>query len=77
MKLDINPPTTSQSVDWYSEGESRTVEFDGSSVTVRFIGRRGRRGRIAISAPPGAAFREGRQAEDVPNGHLGEKRSGP
>lgn len=51
-----NSPT-SQSVDWYHEGESRTVEVDGMKVTVRFIGRKGRRGRIAIVAPAGAEFR--------------------
>jgi hypothetical protein len=47
----------SQSIDWYAEGESRIVEIDGVQVTVRFVGRRGRRGRIAIIAPPGATFR--------------------
>ena len=46
----------SQSVDWYHEGESRTVEVDGVQVTVRLIGRKGRRSRIAIVAPAGAAF---------------------
>jgi hypothetical protein len=45
-----------QSIDWYAEGESRTVEVDGVRITVRFIGRRGRRGRIAIEAPAGAVF---------------------
>jgi hypothetical protein len=49
-------PATSQSIDWYHEGQSRTIEVDGVRVTVRFIGRRGRRGRIAIEAPPGARF---------------------
>jgi hypothetical protein len=47
---------TSQSIDWYSEGETRTVEVDGVRVIVRFVGRQGRRGRIAISAPAGAKF---------------------
>jgi hypothetical protein len=49
---------SSQSVDWYHEGESRTVEVNGVQVTVRLIGRKGRRSRIAIVAPAGAAFRE-------------------
>jgi hypothetical protein len=47
----------SQCVDWYAEGEERIVEADGIRVVVRFVGRKGRRGRIAITAPPGAAFR--------------------
>jgi len=50
------PPATSVLVDWYSEGESKTVEVDGVRIIVRFIGRRGRRGRIAIEAPAGAVF---------------------
>jgi len=48
--------TVSQSIDWYAEGEERIVEADGIRVVVRFVGRKGRRGRIAITAPPGAAF---------------------
>jgi hypothetical protein len=51
------PAKTSQSVDWYHEGESRTVEVNGVQVTVRLIGRKGRRSRIAIVAPAGAEFR--------------------
>ena len=46
----------SVSIDWYHEGEARTVEVDGVRVVVRFVGRRGRRGRIRITAPPGAVF---------------------
>jgi hypothetical protein len=48
---------TSQSIEWYAEGESRTVEVAGIQVTIRFIGRKGRRGRILIEAPAGAVFR--------------------
>lgn len=54
---DRPPVRTSQSVDWYHEGESRTVEVAGVQVTVRLIGRKGRRSRIAIVAPAGAEFR--------------------
>jgi hypothetical protein len=50
---------TSQSFDWYSEGEARTVEADGVRITVRFVGRKGRRARIAITAPAGAVFDAG------------------
>lgn len=56
------PPPTSQSIDWYHEGEQRTVEVDGVRVTIRFIGRKGRRGRIAIEAPAGAVFRSSEDA---------------
>jgi hypothetical protein len=51
------PANTSQSVDWYAEGEERTVDAGGVQIAVRFVGRKGRRGRIAITAPPGAVFR--------------------
>jgi hypothetical protein len=51
------PAEVSQCVDWYAEGEERIVEAGGMQVVVRFVGRKGRRGRIAITAPPGAAFR--------------------
>jgi hypothetical protein len=51
------PAEASQSIDWYAEGEERVVEADGIQISVRFVGRKGRRGRIAITAPPGAAFR--------------------
>jgi hypothetical protein len=50
------PPSTSQCIDWYAEGQSRTVEVNGVRIVVRFIGRKGRRGRIAIEAPAGAVF---------------------
>jgi hypothetical protein len=46
-----------QSIDWYAEGESRTIEVNGVQATVRFVGRRGRRARIAITGPAGAVFR--------------------
>ena len=50
------PGETSQSVDWYHEGEERVVEAGGVQVVVRFVGRKGRRGRIAITAPACATF---------------------
>ena len=56
--LPADTPLTSQSVDWYHEGESRTVDVAGVQVTVRLVGRKGRRSRIAIVAPAGAEFRE-------------------
>ena len=54
-----SPPLhpTSQSTDWYHEGQVRIVTVDGAEVAVRFVGRKGRRGRIVITAPPGASFR--------------------
>jgi len=52
-----SPPPTSVCIDWYSEGECRAVEVGGVRVVVRYVGRSGRRGRIAIEAPAGAVFR--------------------
>ena len=45
-----------QHIEWYYPGQSRSLEVGGVQVTVRFVGRKGRRGRIAITAPPGAVF---------------------
>ena len=50
------PADTSQSIEWYADGQERIVEADGIQVVVRLVGRKGRRARIAITAPPGAAF---------------------
>jgi hypothetical protein len=50
---------TSTCIDWFSEGESKQVDFNGVTVVVRFIGRKGRRGRIVIEAPAGSVFRAG------------------
>ncbi len=50
------PLPTCKCVDWYAEGETRIVAVGGMQITVRFIGRKGRRGRIAIEAPAGAVF---------------------
>ncbi len=47
---------TCQCIDWFHEGEFKVVEIGGIQVTVRYIGRKGRRGRIAIEAPAGAVF---------------------
>jgi hypothetical protein len=47
---------TCQSIDWYGEGQTRVVQFGDVRITVRFLGRHGRRGRILIEAPPGAVF---------------------
>ena len=51
------PAETSQSIEWYAEGEERIVDVCGIRIAVRLVARNGRRGRIAITAPPGAAFR--------------------
>jgi hypothetical protein len=49
---------------WFHPGQSRTIEIGSMKVTVRYVGRKGRRGRIAITAPAGAVFCEvtGQQA---------------
>lgn len=48
---------TSRLIDWFSEGETCVVEVSGVRVSVRFVGRKGRRGRIVIEAPAGSVFR--------------------
>jgi len=53
-------PDASQAVcdvGWYHPGQSRSIEFGGLQVTVRFVARKGRRGRIAITATVGNGFR--------------------
>lgn len=52
----------SQCIEWYHEGQSRTVETNGVRIEIRFIGGKGRRARIAIVAPPGATFRAAERA---------------
>jgi integrase len=47
---------TRQCVDWFHEG-NEVVEVNGVRITVRFVGRRGRRARMAIEAPARAVFR--------------------
>jgi len=59
------PAEVSRSIDWYAEGEERIVDAGGIRITVRFVGRKGRRARIAITAPPGAAFRSLDSNENV------------
>ena len=54
---------TSRYVDWYSEGQQCTVEVNGTAITVRMVGRKGRRARIAISAPTRSAFTLGGRKE--------------
>jgi hypothetical protein len=51
------PAEVSQSIDWYAEGEERIVEVGGIRIAVRFVARKGRRGRIAITSPAGTIFR--------------------
>jgi hypothetical protein len=43
-------------IDWYAEGESKTLVLPGVRVIVRYVGRKGRRARICITAPAGALF---------------------
>ena len=58
----------SQSIDWYAEGQGRTVEVDGVRVTVRLVTRKGRRSRIAITAPAGAVFSSAEETSNQVNG---------
>jgi hypothetical protein len=50
-------PSMSKSIEWYTEGEARDVEFERVRLTVRYVGRKGRRARIAIIGPAGTVFR--------------------
>lgn len=49
--------STCQSIEWYSEGQSRIVDVGGIQIEIRFVARKGRRSRISITAPAGAVFR--------------------
>jgi hypothetical protein len=61
-----------RSIEWYSQGQTRVITVGSVRVTVRFVGRKGRRARIAIAGPPGAVFHtaEGEPpgGTDEPNG---------
>lgn len=59
-RLEAAQLLTSQCIDWFHEGESKIVEVDGVRITVRFIGRKGRRARILIEAPAGTVFESSR-----------------
>lgn len=52
------PTHRSQSTSWFAEGEAIRVWVGETEVVVRFLGRKGRRARISISAPAGAQFQE-------------------
>ncbi len=52
----VAPQVTRRSADRHSEGEFHLVEYDAVRIVVCYVGRLGRRGRILIEAPAGAAF---------------------
>jgi hypothetical protein len=56
---------TSQLIDWFAEGQTFEVEFAGVVMTVRYVCRKGRRARIAITGPAGAVFRSLDSSETV------------
>ena len=43
---------TCRCIDWFSEGDAKLLEVDGIRVTVKLIGRKARRARIAIEVAP-------------------------
>lgn len=49
-------PGFSRSIDWYAQGQGRVVEVNGIRLTVRLVDRKGRKARIAITAPPNSVF---------------------
>ena len=44
------PTEVSRSTEWYAAGDEWIVDVGGIWMVVRFVGRKGRRGRIAIIA---------------------------
>lgn len=63
--LTPSPTNASQSIDWYAEGEARLVQCGGMTVMVRYVGRKGRRARIAITGPAGTSFHEVDATENI------------
>ena len=53
---------TSQLIDWYAVGQGCVIEVGGATVSLRVVGQKGRRTRIAVVAPAPATFsaKEGR-----------------
>ena len=49
----VDPDETSQSIEWYHEGQSRLVSVNGIDVIIRLVGRKNRKARIALEAPTG------------------------
>ncbi len=47
---DAPRPDRAASIQWYHPGQERTVNVDGVAVIVRFVERKGRRGRFAVNA---------------------------
>lgn len=47
-----------ESTTWFSPGQSRSVLVNGIEIVVRFVGRKGRRGRICVTAPAESIFVE-------------------
>ena len=39
---------TPQSIDWYAPGQTRVFDVEGVQIAVRYVGGKGRRGRIAV-----------------------------
>lgn len=64
--VDVGALKTCRSIDWYAVGQCRTVDANGVRVVIRFVGRQGRRARIAITAPNGSTFNSGRSDETLP-----------
>ena len=55
-------PPTSQLIDWYAVGQGCEIEVGSVTVSLRVVGQKGRRTRIAVTAPAPATFsaKEGR-----------------
>ena len=57
----VEPPT-SRLIDWYAVGQGCEIEVGGVTLSLRVVGQKGRRTRIAVTAPAPATFsaKEGR-----------------
>ena len=55
-RIDPRESRDCHSTEWYAQGKSRVVAIDGVRVTIRLVGRHGRRARIAITASLGTVF---------------------
>lgn len=72
--MDEENEKTRRSIDWFRQGEERTIELGEHRVVVRFVGRKGRRGRIAITVPPEARLS---QMTTKPMGNSFRRKNGP
>ncbi len=47
---------TSRLIDWFAVGQGCEIKVDGVVISLRVVGRKGRRARLSVVAPAGATF---------------------